>query len=64
MVNISMFVAWFIAFWPILQYLTGHALGLSLVFGVLTMVVLMPLLFKLNKLKPAPPAVAMVATAN
>ena len=57
--NILMFVAWFIAFWPILQYLTGHAIGLSLVFGVLTMVVLMPLLFKLNKLKAPPPAVAM-----
>ena len=53
--NVLMFVAWFIAFWPILQYLTGHALGLSLVFGVLTMVVLMPLLFKLNKPKPAAP---------
>lgn len=59
--NISMFVAWFIAFWPILQYLTGHAIGLSLVFGVLTMVVLMPLLFKLNKPKPPVPGVAMVA---
>lgn len=56
--NILMFVAWFIAFWPLLQYLTGHAVGLAFVFGLITMVVLMPLLFKLNKPKPAAPGVA------
>jgi len=56
--NILMFVVWFLACWPILQYLPGHALGIALVFGLLTMVVLMPLLFKLNKPKPAPPVVA------
>ena len=57
--NILMFVAWFIAFWPILQYLTGHAIGLAFVFGIITMVVLMPLLLKLNKPKPPLPGVAV-----
>lgn len=58
--NILMFLAWFIAFWPILQYLTGHAVGLAFVFGLITMVVLMPLLFKLNKPPPPAPGVAML----
>jgi len=57
--NVLVFVVWFVAFWPILQYLPGHALGLALVLGLVTVVVLMPLLFKLNKPKSAPPAVAM-----
>lgn len=57
--NALLFVAWFIAFFPILQYFAGHSVGLALVFGILTMVVLMPLLFKLNKVRPAPPAVSM-----
>lgn len=57
--NLLMFAAWFTAFWPILQYLAGHAVGLALVFGVMTVVVLMPLLFKLNQPKPALPVVAV-----
>jgi hypothetical protein len=59
--NVLMFVVWFVAFWPILQYLPGHAIGLAFVFGLVTMVVLMPLLFKLNKPKPAAPGVVAVA---
>ena len=62
--NILMFVVWFLACWPILQYLPGHALGIALVFGLLTMVVLMPLLFKLNKPKPTAPTVAMNTIAR
>ena len=57
--NALMFVAWFAAFWPVLRYGSGHALGLAGACGVVTMLVLMPLLFKLNKVKPAvvlPPA--------
>ena len=61
--NVLLFVVWFLAFWPILQYLPGHAIGLAFVFGLVSLVVLMPLLFKLNKPKPAQPAVAMVAGA-
>jgi hypothetical protein len=53
------FVAWFAAFWPVLRYGSGHALGFAVVCGVATLVVLMPLLFKLNTPKPTaarPPA--------
>ena len=60
--NVLMFVVWFVAFWPILHFLPGHAIGLAFVFGLVTMVVLMPLLFKLNKVKAAPPGVAMATT--
>ncbi len=56
--NAFLFIVWFLAFWPILQYLPGHAIGLAFVFGLAAMVVLMPLLFKLNKVKPVPPGVA------
>jgi len=47
----------------------GHALVLAAVFGVIFMVVLMPLLFRLNKPKlpattPAPVTTALVLTLN
>jgi len=65
--NGLMFVAWFVAFWVVLQYGSGHALGLALVCGAITLVVLMPLLFKLNTPKPAtpaPPVAVAVAVAR
>jgi hypothetical protein len=58
--NALAFVAWFAAFWPVLRYGSGHALGMATACGLVTMLVLMPLLFKLNKPKPAvvlPPGV-------
>lgn len=58
--NILLFVVWFVAFWPILQYLPGHAIGLAAFFGIVAMIVLMPLLFKLNKPKPMLPGLAAV----
>lgn len=57
--NFLMFVAWFAAFWPVLRYGSGHALGLTAACGAATLLVLMPLLFRLNKPRPtavAPPA--------
>ena len=53
--NALMFAAWFVAFWLVLQYGSGHALGFAFVCGTATLVVLMPLLFKLNTPKPTPP---------
>jgi hypothetical protein len=44
--NLVLFLAWFVAFWPVLRFASGHALGLAVVFGLLTMLVLMPLLFR------------------
>jgi len=58
--NALLFVAWFAAFWPVLRYGSGHAVGLAAACGLVTMLVLMPLLFKLNKPKPTvvlPPGV-------
>lgn len=52
--NGLMFVAWFAAFWPVLRYSSGHALGLTVACGAATLLVLMPLLFKLNKPKAVP----------
>lgn len=52
--NGLLFVAWFAAFGPVLRYSSGHALGLAAACGTATLLVLMPLLFKLNKQKAAP----------
>lgn len=52
--NGLMFVAWFAAFWPLLRYSSGHALGLTAACGAATLLILMPLLFKLNKTKAVP----------
>lgn len=52
--NGLLFVAWFAAFWPALRYSSGHALGLTAACGAATLLVLMPLLFKLNKVKAVP----------
>jgi hypothetical protein len=45
-INVLHFVLWFVAFWAILQYTRGHALGLTVVFGLVTMLMVLPLLFK------------------
>lgn len=53
--NFLLFVVWFSAFWPILQYTRGHAFALTVLFGLITMLVVMPILFKPNR--TSPPAV-------
>jgi hypothetical protein len=53
-VNVLHYVAWLLAFWLGLRFTFGHALGLAAVFGTVSMVVLMPLLFKVNEPKPLP----------
>jgi hypothetical protein len=57
-VNVLHFVVWFLAFWLGLRFTVGHSLGLAAAFGAASMLILMPLLFDLNKVKPvvaAPP---------
>jgi hypothetical protein len=46
--NLLCFVAWFVVLWPVMRFTLGHALGLSLVLGGATMLLLMPLLFEKN----------------
>ncbi len=50
--NALLFVVWFVAFWPILRFNLGHALLLALIFGTASMLMLMPLLFEKNAVKP------------
>jgi len=52
--NLLHFVVWFAAFWPILQFSRGHAFILTVVFGLVTMLLVMPLLFKPGR-APKPP---------
>lgn len=57
-INVLHFVVWFLAFWLGLRFTVGHSLGLAAAFGLASMLILMPLLFDLNKVKPvvvAPP---------
>jgi hypothetical protein len=46
LINLGLFVVWFVAFWPVLRYGAGFAFLLTLAFGLLTMFALMPVLFK------------------
>ena len=59
LVNLLHFVAWFVAFWVVMQFRWGHALGFAAALGLVTMLLIMPLLFKQVR-KPAaaapPPA--------
>ena len=61
LLNLLHFAIWFVAFWPILQFTRGHALALTAVFGVLTMLLVMPLLFE--RARPAKTAAGEQKTA-
>jgi len=55
--NLLNFVVWFAVFWPVMRFTAGHAAGLAIVVGGVTMLVLMPLLFEKNQVphhEPAP----------
>ena len=57
LLNVLLFVIWMAAFWPILRFSFTHALIMTAVFGLMTMLLVMPLLFKPNRVPqaPAPP---------
>lgn len=66
-INMLHFAVWFIAFWPILQFSRGHAFALTTLFGLVTMLLLMPLLFKPNRAQNAAveaPKAAMISSKN
>ncbi|MBX9626118.1 MAG: hypothetical protein K2X82_20135 [Gemmataceae bacterium] len=55
--NFLLFVVYFVAFWPGLRFELWHAVGLAAGFGLATMLLGMPLLFKPNRApRAAPPA--------
>lgn len=49
LLNFLLFAVWFVAFWPILKFNVGHSLGFTAVFGLLMMLLVLPLLFKPNR---------------
>jgi hypothetical protein len=46
LINLGLFVVWFVAFWPVLRYGAGFSFLLTLAFGLITMLAVMPVLFK------------------
>jgi hypothetical protein len=52
LLNFAHFLVWLLAFWPNLRYSFGPALMLTILFGGVTMVVVMPMLFQMNTPKP------------
>ena len=51
LLNAGLFIAFFAAHWPILQYRMGHAALLTVLLGGVTLFILMPLLFNLLQAK-------------
>jgi len=49
LLNFLLFVVWFVALWPVMRFSWGPSLGFAAVLGVVTMLILMPLLFKPNR---------------
>ena len=49
LLNFALFAVWFVAFWPVLRFNWGHALGFAAVFGLIMMLLVMPLLFGPNR---------------
>lgn len=60
--NLLHFVVWFAAFWAVLQFTRGHAFVLAVAFGMASMLLVMPLLFKPNR-TPQPAGEAPRAAA-
>lgn len=54
LLNVGHFVVWFLAFWLVLRFGAGHAALFTLVLGTVAMLVVMPLVFERNAVKPVP----------
>lgn len=50
-INFAHFAIWVLVFWLGLRYQVGHSLMLTIIFGLVTMLVVVPLLFNLNAVK-------------
>ena len=59
LLNFLLFAVWFAAFWPVMRYGWGHSLGFAAVFGLVTMLLVMPMLFKFNRPTKPPPEAAL-----
>jgi hypothetical protein len=49
--NFAHFALWILIFWLGLRYQVGHGIIMTLIFGLVTMLIIMPLLFNLNAVK-------------
>ena len=49
LLNFALFAVWFVAFWPVLRFSAGHAFGFAVIFGLIMMLLVLPLLFKPNR---------------
>lgn len=58
LLNFLLFVVWFAVLWPVLKFTWGHALGFTAVFGLMTMMLVLPMLFKPHREAGKPPEVA------
>jgi hypothetical protein len=57
LLNFMLVVVWLVAFWPILRFSLSHALIFTASLAIITLLAIMPLLFKQNRIvKPAPGA--------
>ena len=52
LLNLMNYLIWVIAFWPCLRFTLGHSIGGALGFGTLMMLLVVPLLFEQNLVKP------------
>jgi hypothetical protein len=60
LLNFALVVVWLVAFWPVLRFSLVHALIFTGAFALLTMVAVMPVLFKQSRVeKPKEPAAAL-----
>jgi hypothetical protein len=65
LLNVMLFVVWFLAFWPVMRFTVGHALGLTAIFGAVSLFIVVPLLFEKNEVPPSlPPAATAAGTAK
>ncbi len=62
--NFALLLMWLVVTWPVLRYSFAHALGLTVVGTLVTMLALMPLLFNFNRPKLPPPAPGATARAE
>ncbi|MBA4187356.1 MAG: hypothetical protein C0467_04975 [Planctomycetaceae bacterium] len=61
-INFVHFVVWFVAFWLILQFSRGHSAIMAGSFGLITMLLVLPLLFGPNRKPKTPEEAPKVAT--
>ena len=54
LLNFVLLVVWVVAFWPILRFSLGHAIVFGLSLALVTMLAVLPVLFKQNRIPKAP----------